>query len=162
MSFSLSGWVGSIAVSCLISGAALAVTPKGKVQRILKTVCGILVVVAVVSPLISLRDADVSLDMESYREKSQELTGAAQEQNGNLCGDIIAGQLEEYILDKAETLGVPLTSADVVTETDDSGVTVPVSVTLTGDATEAQKKKLSALVESELGISADCQKWSAQ
>lgn len=156
----ISGWVRSIAATALISSVALAITPKGKVQRVLKAVCGVLIIIAVISPIANGAVSDISLDLAEYRASTDKIVGNAQTANMNLSRSIIEDDLEEYILDKAKEMGVGEITAEINSEWSDDGYWYPREVTLTGEIDALSRNKLSSVIESELGIPIERQNWN--
>lgn len=156
----IGGWVRSIAAAALISSVALAITPKGKVQRVLKAICGVLVIIAVISPIANGSVSEISLDLAQYRASADKIVGNAETANMNLSRTIIEQDLEEYILDKAKEMGAPDLQVDISSVWSDDGYWYPYQVTLTGEVNAPNRSKLSAVIESELGIPIERQNWN--
>ena len=102
----------------------------------------------------------LSFSPAEYRAKANEITAAAGEKDMNLSRGIIEREFEEYILDKASETGVFLESADVTMNWDENGYWYPCEVTLVGELSTGDRNRLSAVIESELGIPTDRQNWS--
>jgi hypothetical protein len=160
MSGFVGDWIRSIAAAALIAGMAMALCPKGKVQRVLRAICGLLLIIAIMSPLTGKDSGSISIDLAEYRAKANEITAAAGEKDMNLSRGIIEREFEEYILDKASETGVFLESADVTMNWDENGYWYPCEVTLVGELSTGDRNRLSAVIESELGIPTDRQNWS--
>lgn len=160
MSGFVGDWIRSIAAAALIASLAMALTPKGKVQRVLKVVCGVLLIIAIISPLTDGGTENISVDLAEYRAKADKIADTAEENDMNLSRGIIEREFEEYILDKASEIGVFLQSADVTVEWGTDGYWYPCEVTLEGEITTGDRNRLSAVIESELGIPTDRQNWS--
>jgi stage III sporulation protein AF len=156
----ISDWIRSIAAAALVSSVALAVVPKGRVQRVSRAVCGILMIIAIISPLTDVNGEDISIDMAQYRSDSLEITESAKSEQANMSRTIIQAQLEEYILDKAANEGIALSSAAVTVKWSDDGYWYPFEVELSGELNQTEKTWLSSLLESDLGIVPERQNWS--
>jgi stage III sporulation protein AF len=153
-------WVRAIAGAALICAAATALTPKGKVKGVLKIVCGIVLIMAMVNPLLSGALPELSLDLSVYRQKADEIIGTAEEKENGLSRRIIEGELEAYILDKARSLGATLGSVEVAVKWGDAGCWYPHEVTITAELTPREKSLISSSIEAELGIPGERQYWS--
>ena len=111
---------------------------------------------ALLAPL--LRGAELSgysLNLARYRAGAETLTGEGEALRRMLDRGIIEREMEAYILDKARTLGVPLSGARVALRWSTEGVWLPERVELTGPYSEA----LARAVEAELGVPRRAQHW---
>lgn len=159
MSELMSQWVRTIAAAALISGVAMAITPKGKVYRVLKAVCGVLIVIAIIYPLTDENSEEISMSLSEHRASADEILKGVEESNMNLCRSIIEEELEEYILDKAVEMGELVLSADISSKWHEDGYWYPYQVKLLGDCQLANRSKMSLIIESELGIPFERQNW---
>ena len=155
-----SDWIRSIASAALISSVALVVVPKGRVQRVSKAVCGVFMIIAIISPLTNANGEDISIDMAQYRVDSLEIVDAAKSQQANMSRTIIQAQLEEYILDKAANEGIVLSSVSVTVKWSEDGYWYPYEAQLVGELNQTERNWLSSLLESDIGIVPDRQNWS--
>lgn len=155
-----SEWIRTLAACALLCAVALVVTPAGRVHRVTKTVCGLLMIIALISPLTGGDSESLSLDIAEYRAASREIAASAETENANLSRTIIEGELREYILDKAALAGAALTDAAVTMKWSDEGFWYPAGASLSGEVTPQQKREVSSLLESQLGIAPEDQKWS--
>jgi len=153
-------WVRAIAGAALICAAASALTPKGKVKGILKLVCGIVLIMAMINPLLDGTLPELSLDLSAYRQKADEIIGEAEEKENGLSRRIIEGEMEAYILDKARSLGATLESVEVAVKWGDEGCWYPHEVTITAELPPREKSLISNSIEAELGIPGERQYWS--
>ena len=154
-------WVRAIAGCALICAAAMALTPRGKVKNVLKLVCGIVLIMAMISPFLNKDLPDMSLDISEYRKKADEIIGQAQEKENGLSRTIIEGEMESYILDKAKSLSVQLESVEVSVKWGDEGCWYPYEVHMTGEIPQREKNLLSSNIEAELGVPNERQYWSS-
>jgi stage III sporulation protein AF len=155
----LGAWIKGIAGAAIICGAALAITPKGRVREVLKVLCGLLLIVAVVSPFIGAGLDGFSIDLARYRQQADSITGAAEKEQTNLSRTIIEREVNTYILDKAQSLGIEDMVPAVVLKWGDEGFWYPYEVDLKTDAGGVAKGSLTAYIEGELGIPESRQHW---
>ena len=152
----LKSWIISLTGTALICAAASALTPEGRVKRIVRMLCALGMAAALLAPL--LRGAELSayrLNLARYRTGAETLTGEGEALRRTLDRGIIECETEAYILDKAKTLGVPLTGARVALRWSTEGVWLPESAELAGPFSET----LARTLEAELGIPRTAQTW---
>jgi len=153
-------WIRAIAGAALVCAAASALTPRGKVKSVQKLICGIVLIIAVINPLMRKDLPGLSLDMSEYRERSDKIVQNAESKENRLSRTIIENELDAYILDKAKSLGSPLTGAKVAMRWSEDDCWYPYEVTLTGPLAQREKELVSGTVEAELGIPKSRQHWS--
>lgn len=124
--------------------------PDGATRQVVRFTGGLLVLCALLRPLADWKLPDDLWDAAWYRaavaESERELAREAQ----NAFSSGIARELEAYIEDKADSMGIRV-RVEVIT--DSRGV--PESVTLYG----AYCESLSEVIASELGIAEEKQIW---
>lgn len=153
-------WVRAIAGAALICAAATALTPKGKVKNVLKLLCGIVLIIAMINPILKQDFPNMSMDMSDYRKKADEIIGESKEKEASISRTIIEDKLETYILDKAKSLNAPLQSVEVTVKWGDEGCWYPYEVSLKADIPEREKNLVSNSIEAELGVPKERQYWS--
>ncbi len=153
-------WVRAIAGAALICAAATALTPKGKVKNVLKLLCGIVLITAMINPFINEELPTVSMDMAEYRREAEEIIGRAEEKENSLSRTIIEDELETYILDKAKSMDAELQSVEVSVKWGDEGCWYPYEVRVTADIPQREKNLISNSIEAELGVPDERQYWS--
>lgn len=143
----------SVIAAALICGILGSFLKKNKILNLL---CGLLLVITIIRPLLSMElpelpELGISFD-----------AGDAVSEGKRIARDTIEGIItadtEAYILDKAEALGVTLT-VEVMTEIYD-GCPVPVAVTLSGEISPEDRQALSQIIEDDLSISKENQIWT--
>lgn len=146
--------VTATALICAVSGKLLV---KGTAAHVVKLMTGILMALTMVSPLLSIRldqvmdlvdDIHISADYVAHEGENSARQEMAQR---------ISKQLESYILDKAESMGVELV---VTFELESKGLPVPCAVTLQGNIGPYAKAVLTDYIEQNLGIEAEAQIWT--
>ena len=149
-------WILSLAGAALVCAAALRLAPEGRVKGVLRTMCAVAMTAAFFAPLLRPGALpDYAAALQRYHAAAEALTGSAAALGQELDRDNIERRMEAYILDKAQSLGAALTDAQVALRWSTEGVWLPESAELTGPYSEA----LSALLEAELGIAREAQRW---
>ena len=147
--------VSIVAVAAISAILLRLVGNKSQSYKLLKLMCGIVMVLAVVAPWMEISvDAyidyfdSIGVDALSIRETGEGFAEDALRQG-------IKEQTEAYILDKAALLG-----ADIhVSVTCDTSLR-PVSVRIRGNASPYVKRRLQEILCSDIGISEENQTWT--
>ena len=132
----------------LLCGAALSILPEGGVKRVAEILCTASLILAVISPL-------KELDMDAYALQGQE----AGERLNRL---VIEQAYEAYILDKAKELNIELSGAEVEVQWSLEGFWMPWGVELSSGCGQEDRQKLSGILESDLGIPYERQRWNSE
>ena len=156
----LGDWAGSMIYTAMLCALLTVITPEGRVKKAVKLMCSLAVIAAVLSPFLKLDMKSYSAYLSQYRNEADRIIGEAEDDSKNLNRTYIEDGCEAYILDKAESIGIVIEYVKVRAEWDTQGFWYPVSAEIVTDAGEAEKQKLSQLIEAELGIPADEQGWS--
>ena len=152
----LRDWILGLAATAAFCTVAMLLTPKGRVRQVVQLLTGLLMVLALLRPLLHPELTDLSLNLSKYRTQAEKLTDAGETLRQSLDRSIIEAQIQAYILDKAQSLGAAVDSAQVSVEWSTQGFWYPTGVTLRGTYDVA----LSRLLEAELGIPASAQRWT--
>ena len=129
-------------------------TATGKIAKILT---GILMSVTILTPFtnISFKYITNYFDSLSFHADNYVEQGKFSAQNS--ISEIIKAQTEAYILDKANALGANIQVEVMLSE---SQLPVPEFVKISGVVSPYVKKRLSVLLEEDLGISEENQIWT--
>lgn len=157
---SIGMWVKGIAACAVICGIALAVTPKGKVKNILSVISGVVLIIAFLQPFLDGDSSFLSMDMSQYRAQADEITGDAEKVQTNLSRTIIEENMNSYILDKAQTLGIDDLEVKVVLKWGDEGFWYPYELSLISNCGVYERNRLSTFIETELGVPSSRHYWS--
>ena len=152
-------WVLGVFRVSLLSAIALALTPKGKVQKVLRLLCGAAMAIALISPVMGFDFDSYSLSLARYRELRDSAAAAASETSQRLERVVIEQECAAYILDKAQAMGLDVTSASVSAKWGDSGCWYPYEVKITVPGGE-KLSGLAGVITSELGVPEERQYWS--
>ena len=127
---------------------------KGIAVGLRKLICGVFLCVSVISPLKNL-DFDGLLEpITEIREDALATVAMGKALYQESLAEVITGQAETYILNKAQSLGLAVT---VSIQPDDSGK--PYRATITGIIPESRMQALSDILEGDLGIPKERQIW---
>lgn len=145
--------------AALLCGVAQAFfSGKCAVGGTIKMICGIVMVLTVVSPWTTLRLQDAADYFEKIQAEGSNVTSVG----GNMASEelrtIIKSRVEAYILDKAESYGAKLKVEVMLSE---DQVPVPMSVRITGSISPYGKKMVTQLIREDLGIASEEQVWIA-
>ena len=152
----LRNWIVSLTGTALVCAAALRLTPEGRVKPVVRLLCGVCMAAALLSPLMGADLVETyPLELARYRARGAAIAGEGTAIRAGLDRDIIERETEAYILDKARSMGVPLTEVRVALRWSASGVWLPEGAELTGPYSAA----LARILEAELGIPQTAQNW---
>ena len=149
-------WIMGLAGAALLCAVCAELTPQGSVKTVQRAICGVVMSLALVSPLFKLDMGGYSLNLASYRKQAEEIASRGREISDSLSRTYIQEQCRAYILDKARLSGVPVTSASVELRWSGEGVWYPVAAEIEGTYDRALADK----IEEELGISRENQHWT--
>lgn len=143
-------WILTITSSAMVIAAAEALMPQGAVKKAGRLTGGLILVLGLLQPL-------VSLDYEDLWDLAESLPAGAisQEEWSASALDPMKGIIEEelaaYIVDKGESLGAAC-QAQVTCEAGEEGIPIPRRVTVSGSFDEARKEALIQSITQDLGI----------
>ena len=156
----LRNWILGITAASLGIAVADALMPVGTVKRVGKLTGGLILVLVLLQPLTRLDYQDLYDRVASLstgalaREILTEETAARLEEG-------IEEELAAYIAEKGAALGYPCT-ARVDCTPDETGVPIPVGVTVTGAFTPDQKEALRETITRDLGIAPEDQQYISE
>lgn len=160
MMSAISGWILRLVGAALISSAALTLAPEGAAKRAVRLACGLMSAAALMSAVLTFDYDEFSRESAKYRQELNEGAYNGGEEAAVQTRFIIESQLNEYILDKAEELGLSGLAVSVRCEWADEGFWYPTGVQISGNASEKTREKLKTYIEAELGIPKERQIWS--
>ena len=149
----LRSWLLSVTACAVLISIVQQLTDGGTMKKIVRFVGGMVLMLAMLRPLLSLTFDLPELDGGHYREAVEALKETLNAEQDSALSDSIAAQTQAYIEDKASSLGLSV-RAEVQTALRD-GVPFPDSVTLYGENSAA----LGAYIVQELGIAEEKYKY---
>ena len=148
-------WLFSLIVACLLRSLLPELLPEGGTKTLVKSVCGIAVILALLSPLAS-SSLSLSGDIPYFREEA----AFAAEEGESLAREsrmaVIKSACEAYILDKGslEESGI-LLDLDISPEPPH----VPVSARIRGSFSPEEKETLQRILTEDFSIPKEAQTW---
>ena len=152
----LSEWVGALAGAGVFCAVLLALCPKGRVKRVARLAAGLIMALALLSPLAKPDTESLLVAFSRQKETIKAITSDTKATVGILERRVIERDCAAYIMDRAAALGADLSSVDVTARWSDEGFWYPWSCTLTA---AGYSFALSESVEANLGIPAERQSW---
>lgn len=152
----LRNWILGLGGAAVFCAVMTEICPKGQVKTVVKMLCGMVMSLALISPLLSLDMSSYSLNLAKYRTMGESIAAEGQEAGNAWSRTIIEEECRAYILDKAALLGAVAGDASVSLKWSGEGFWYPVECEIQGQYHQG----LSSAIESGLGIGAESQKWS--
>lgn len=152
------GWLLSILAVSVLCALADALMPKGAVKQVGRLMCGLVLAVVVVSPVVRLDLEDSGQWLEGYFSGMDQREQDLKEQVDSEMKTIIEQEYEAYIVDKAAQLGLDCT-ARVECRMEES-VYLPAQAWIEGALTREEREKLTAVLSEDLGLSSENQSYT--
>ena len=147
----------SVCAASMLVAWANTMTEHTKFKRIVSFSGGLLLLLVVLSPIVRLKQHELKRIASSVIYEVSDTTGEFITEDRSRVDQIIMAECREYILDKAEMLGMRV---DAVVHLDHSEVvSVPAGVRISGSYSPEQKEALSLILENELDIPFSDQEW---
>ena len=159
MSEFVHNYIQTLVCSAVFCFLALALTPEGNGKKAVGIACAAAMMIAVISPVVSIDLSDYSKTLAEYKVKAEEYADSGVKESENLNRLYIQNRCQAYILDKAKNIGADIADASVTAEWSTDGFWYPVSCEIEYGCTEAQRAKLESFIGAELGIIKENQKW---
>ena len=135
-----------------------ALVPNGKIKRISNYIGYMVLILALISPIVRFDSQNLK---QAVRDLREQVDTAYEKAVFADCSDLdllIKEECEAYILDMASQMGVSL-DVEVLIECEND-LPCPASAKLSGILTPDQQKKLSLILEQNLGIPILKQEWN--
>ena len=150
-------WLLGVVGASLLSSIALVLCPGGRVRSVTKLVCGLVCMLALVQPLLTIDFESLSAGLTAYSTQAQEVTDDAEKEAELGKRTYIQDECAAYISAEAQELGLAVGTVSVSALWDqDEAVWYPYEVTVDSPYNAA----LSGDIEKELGVPAERQHWS--
>lgn len=147
---SVRNWIlGVVAVGLLVS-LCQSLSPEGKTQKVSRFCGGLLLFLAVVTPIVQW---DITGTLQGFQDYCESLTASEEDvaQAGNtVLKEQVRQRTQQYLQGQAQQLGVEVT-VQVTCKTQD-GIPVPDSVTVTGTLTDVQRQQLTRCIQDGFGL----------
>lgn len=155
---SLGKYLTSVAAAAIISSVISKLYPKGRAaSSIIQMMCGVFMMVTVVSPWLKLPVYDFTSYAQSFVQQADAAidwgNAAAEEYKRTL----ITEKVSTYILDKAAQLDMEI-EVEVILSADEQSI--PCGIMIKGEVPEEKKYQMQNILEEELGIGRADQIWT--
>ena len=156
----MSGAVGryplSVVASAMLLSLVQSILPKGPVRRIGGFVGGLLVIIAVLSPVVDVDYDALARSITRFQVEAEDIEASVSVSNRELMSGIIKQQCETYIWDKANKLGADL---EVTVTLSEDEYPSPIYVALTGKFTQEQRNLITEYIARDIGVPVQRQEW---
>jgi len=151
----LRNWILCVTGSAVLAAVCLSIAPKGRVQKALQLICGLVTLLCLAYPVTSgdlgdLEGFDFDFTDTTFEEDARETERA-------VTRLVIEDEYSAYILDKGFEMGVEITSADVSVRWNDEGYWYPVRAEI---AAPFESAELTQVISKELGLEPENIYWS--
>lgn len=146
----LKGWLLSVLAASLLTAIAQAVMPEGAVKAVGRLVCGLILFLAAVRPVLGVGYSELAGAIEHYADLASQTESELTETKNSLTESIIARETAAYIVDKTEALGLDCSVTVEWSRSDD--LPIPERATVTGDLTAGERETLADILTQELGL----------
>ena len=150
--------------ACVLSiafGIASTLTDDRGAEHIMRILCTSILLICVLEPVRRMDFDSFSLDMAQYRAKEEEILQNGRDMSAKLNREIIENEYAAYIMEKAEEMGVDVSSVIVKTKWDTEGIWVPHEAYIEYENDGRRAESLRKLIELRLGIPEERQIWTA-
>lgn len=147
----------SVCTAALLCGILNSMMLKGPAKQLLKLVSGLFLAFCVISPVSNIHLPDLAAISQEVQEDAQSAVLSGEEMTDEALTESITRQLEAYILDKAESMGL---HPQVEVILSDDGSYLPKAVTLWGDSPIVKRTKLIQEIAEDLGITKEDVQWT--
>lgn len=142
----------SIASVALLSVLAGSLIKSGALRSVVTFVCGLLVLLVVISPLMSIDPAALSVGLEQIMSMDETKETAFRDR----FSAQVKRTTEEYIATRGRELGCDLRGEVTL---DEGEYPIPYSVVMTGKGTPHQIQSMTEYLTNALGIPPERQEW---
>ena len=154
----LRNWLLGITAAAIVLALADGLMAEGSVKRIGKIAGGLFLMLAILRPVLSVDYEILAGSMADYRYQVQQYSASIEIENERLKKIIIEDRTGAYIRDKAVELGIDC-SVTVECQMNEEDQYYPSSVILRGEMTQGQMQELTRVIESEIAIPAEMQRF---
>jgi len=154
----LRAWALRIAGTALLAAAALALAPESGAKKILRAVCGMAAVIALLSGVRAFDSRSFAAYAAYYRQQADAAAEEAADAASAETRRIIEERCAAYILDKASELGLEA-RVSVRAVWSREGYWYPAGAEIAAAGPEQAKEELRQFIAAELGVSREEQIW---
>ena len=146
----------SVTAAAIFCGILKSVTgEKGSCAGIMRLLCGVFLAMTVIRPLADIQLEEFDIFTDKIQSEGKTAVEEGQDYGKQALARRIKEESEAYILDKAKNLP-GLISAEITVSGDPP---VPAGCTIRGDLSAYAKAQISRILEEDLGIPKEDQRW---
>lgn len=153
----LAQYILHVTSAALICAIVLSVTKKGPSGEMIRLLCGVILTFTALQPLTGLDLQVLATSSAQFQRGGEAAAASGKAWARSAAADIIKGECEAYILDKAAALRAEV---EVEIELSQDAVPVPIRAEIRGNLSPYHRLVLSDVLQEELGIAKEDQRWS--
>lgn len=150
----LGQYILSVTAAALISGLLCGLLETGFGKELLKLLCGLFLTLTVLKPISDIDFTAIQRTYQAERTAAAYTSAAGEKMAQDAIADIIKRETEAYILDKAAEWDAEI-SVEITIEHN-----LPIAAKLQGRISPYAKTQLGTVLEKELGITKENQRWT--
>lgn len=147
-------YVISVVAAAMLCGIVVRLFPSGSGKQVGKLICGLFLAYTVLSPISRVDFSNLPDFSLRCMDDAEDAAAMGENLARDSMADIIKEETEAYILDKAADLHANLHVEVTIGEDN-----LPAAVTVSGEASPYARRQIQAMIENDLGISKENQKW---
>lgn len=158
MGETLRQWILTLTGTAAFSALSLSLLPESGGKRIVRFVCGLGILAAMLSLGTEFRWESYAVSLARYRRQGENIARAGEQNAAEQTRAFIESECGAYIASKARELGGGLEAA-VTAEWSGEGYWYPFRAVITGSASPEVCRQVAEYMETELGIPGSRQTW---
>lgn len=144
----------SVVAAAMLCGAIRGLLKKGMAGNILRLVCGMFLAYTVLAPVSGLKLEGLTEELLPTQWEAAQAAQIGEDAAREAMAQSIKEQTRTYILEKAQALGVTL-EVEVTLDQEN----IPREVTLWGNLSPNERRRLQSTIALDLGIPKENQQW---
>lgn len=145
-------WLMGITGAAILAALADSLMPNGPVKQVGRLVCGMVLLVAILRPVMQVNLSDLSDSIGQFNQHVEAEAADLETQRQSQLKVVIDERYSAYIVDKARELGLTC-RVEFTSVLSEGGVFLPGTIQLYGVFTTQQQQALATVLQTDLGIS---------
>ena len=154
-------WLIGITTAAMLNALAKSLMPKGVVQQIGRLTGGLVLLLAILHPIYQLDEGMMEAVFSPYIGQIEAHAEIPESENFSFMKTIIEEECGAYIQDKAKEQGMECRAA-VTCSAEEDEYPYPKTVLVSGALNESQRSWLEEMIETDLGIPKQAQRYRAE
>jgi len=147
----------SVAAAAMLVNVCLELSGNGKTKKTVQFTGGLILVLCILTPVLKMEADQLARSIAKIKVDAVEAHSDFEMKNNEFISKLIKEQTVAYILDKADEWNLSLEIE--VTMSEEEGYPYPVGVCISGHVPDAERRRLSEIIASDLGIPKERQVW---